>query len=81
MTTAKDKLIDSAIRLLGDYGYSATTVDEICEDAGVAKGSFYHSFGSKEDLAVAALDTFVERNAAILMAGDFTREEDPVKRL
>jgi TetR/AcrR family transcriptional repressor of nem operon len=81
MRNARDKLLESAVRLLGDYGYSATTVDDICEDAGVAKGSFYHFFGSKEALAVAALDHFVERNSAILMSGDFTRETDPGKRL
>ena len=38
----------------GSYG--ATTIDQICEKAGVKKGSFYYFFDSKAELAVAALD-------------------------
>jgi TetR/AcrR family transcriptional repressor of nem operon len=39
---------------VGSYG--ATTIDGICEKAGVKKGSFYHFFRSKADLAMAAID-------------------------
>lgn len=80
MANAKDKLLDAAVRLMQARGYSATTVDELCEAAGVAKGSFYHFFGSKEDLAVAALDHYIARNSAILMNGSFREEADPRKR-
>lgn len=37
-------------------GYSAVSVDAICEAAGANKGSFYHAFGSKADLLVAAIE-------------------------
>jgi len=46
-----------AVRALiwtGSYG--STTIDQICEKAGVKKGSFYYFFDSKADLAVVALD-------------------------
>ncbi len=53
-------------------GYSATGVDDICRDAGVSKGSFYHQFSSKEDLAIAALDDFYEAGLKNLLAIDLS---------
>ncbi len=44
---------------LGSYG--STTIDQICEKAGVKKGSFYYFFDSKADLAIAAIDAHWER--------------------
>jgi len=39
-----------------ESGYGSTSVDAICDRAGVKKGSFYHFFESKSDLSVAALE-------------------------
>lgn len=39
-------------------GYPATRVDEICAEAGVTKGSFYHHFASKEELADVLIDRY-----------------------
>ncbi len=54
-------------------GYSATGVDDICKDAGVSKGSFYHQFASKEELAIAALGHFYADGLAHLQAIDLSR--------
>lgn len=51
---AKEKLLDVAFELLWDSSYGGVSVDQICERAGVNKGSFYHFFGTKSDLAVSA---------------------------
>jgi AcrR family transcriptional regulator len=52
------KLVDVGRRLWRAQGFSATTVGEICEAAGVAKGTFYFYFPRKEDLLVEiGLDT------------------------
>jgi len=51
---AKEKLVDVAFELLWDNSYGGVSVDQICERAGVNKGSFYHFFGTKADLAVSA---------------------------
>lgn len=48
--------MDSALKLIWGHSYGATSVDAICERAGVKKGSFYYFFKSKSELAVAALD-------------------------
>lgn len=52
----KQKLIDVAIDLIWQNSYSSVGVDEICKASGVQKGSFYHFFPSKIDLALAAID-------------------------
>ncbi len=53
---AKEKLLDVAFHLIWDSSYGGVSVDQICAQAGVNKGSFYHFFGSKADLAVAAYE-------------------------
>ena len=56
LNTAGDRLVESAIELLHTQAYHAVGVQTLCEAAGVRKGSFYHFFGSKEELTLAALD-------------------------
>jgi TetR/AcrR family transcriptional repressor of nem operon len=53
---AKEKLLDVAFQLIWDSSYGSVSVDQICERAKVNKGSFYHFYGSKADLAVAAYE-------------------------
>jgi TetR/AcrR family transcriptional repressor of nem operon len=62
VSDAKEKLTEAALRLIWTSGYGATSVDDICEEAGVKKGSFYHFFKSKADLEVAALEAHWQRN-------------------
>jgi TetR/AcrR family transcriptional repressor of nem operon len=54
--TSRTKLLDAALQVIRSKGYTATTVDDICLAAGVTKGSFFHHFKSKEDLALAAIE-------------------------
>lgn len=54
--TTKQKLVDTAWELLWTSSYGAVSVDDICKAAGVKKGSFYHFFPSKLDLAIAAME-------------------------
>ena len=53
---AREKILAAAESLIELRGYSALGVAEICERAGVPKGSFYYFFKSKEALALAVLD-------------------------
>lgn len=77
---AKEKLLAASLDLLVDRGYLVTTVDQLCEAAGVSKGSFYHYFESKEDLGLATLRAYYTRGMTLLMDGDFQHEADPLKR-
>ncbi len=53
--------METAAELIARSSYGRVGVDEICKRAGVHKGSFYHFFPSKSDLAVAALEDHWER--------------------
>ena len=52
----QERLIEAAAGLWHARSYSDVGVSEICEVADVRKGSFYHFFSSKQDLAVAVID-------------------------
>src|SRR5580704_5155987 len=56
VSDAKQKLMDAVLELIWAGSYGNTTIDQICEKAGVKKGSFYYFFDSKADLAAAAFD-------------------------
>ncbi|MTE18657.1 TetR family transcriptional regulator [Streptomyces sp. TRM43335] len=51
----RQRLYEAAVTLIAEQGFSATTVDEIAERAGVAKGTVYYNFTSKEGLLEALL--------------------------
>ncbi len=78
--TARDKVIVAAQKLMTGQGYSATTVDTIVREAGVAKGSFYHAFESKQDLALAALEDFAIQAWSVVSSGPYRQESDAVRR-
>jgi TetR/AcrR family transcriptional regulator, transcriptional repressor for nem operon len=77
---ARERLIDAAIVLFWRQGFSAVSVDQICEAASVRKGSFYHFFESKEVLALEALETHWERRRPMLDAL-FSPSLPPLDRL
>ena len=77
--TAKEKLLHSAEALMLADGYSRTSVESVCEEAGVTKGSLYYYFKTKEDLGVAVLDRWISRNAEILQNGPHQEVDDPVQ--
>ena len=53
---ARERLIEVTAELMHARGFNEVGVQEICATAGVQKGSFYHFFKSKDQLATAALD-------------------------
>ena len=55
VSDAKERLMEAIVDLIWRGSYGSTTIDHICEQAGVKKGSFYYFFESKSDLALAAL--------------------------
>jgi TetR/AcrR family transcriptional repressor of nem operon len=56
VSSARERLLDSALELIRARSYTSVGVQQLCEHAGVKKGSFYHFFPSKEALTLALLD-------------------------
>lgn len=52
----RERLLEAAMKLIWPHSYGAVSVDMICREAGVFKGSFYHFFSSKSELMAAALE-------------------------
>jgi TetR/AcrR family transcriptional repressor of nem operon len=77
---SKRKLLEAAIDLIWRSSYGAVSVDDICEQAGVNKGSFYYAFKSKSDLAVAAYERYWENKRA-KMDGIYSPQVAPLQRL
>ena len=79
--TAAPKLLDAALSLIREKGYSSTSVDALCARAGVTKGAFFHHFESKDALAVAAAHRWSEITGAAFEGAAYHLLEDPLERL
>ncbi len=77
---AKERLMDAAMDLIWENSYGSTSVDAICEKAGAKKGSFYHFFESKSELAVVALEANWQRKK-VRMDEIFSAAIPPLDRL
>ena len=76
----KQKLLRTATELMWENSYGSVSVDDICERAGVNKGSFYYAFKTKSDLAVAACEEHASKKRPILDR-IFSSQEPPLVRL
>jgi TetR/AcrR family transcriptional repressor of nem operon len=79
--TARTKLLNAALSVVREKGYTATSVDELCAAAGVTKGAFFHHFQSKEDLAVAAANYWSEVTGALFASAPYRKLADPLDRV
>lgn len=55
----RSRILEAALACFAERGYDATGVAEICQQAGISKGAFYHHFASKQALFVALLDQWL----------------------
>jgi AcrR family transcriptional regulator len=56
----RTRIMDAAIRLFSTRGFNAASVDDICTEAGISKGAFYHHFETKQALFLALLDGWLQ---------------------
>jgi TetR/AcrR family transcriptional regulator, transcriptional repressor for nem operon len=78
---SKTRLLNAALHVIRAKGYSATRIEDICEAAGLTKGSFFHHFDSKEELALAAADYWTEGTSALFASAPYHAPADPLDRL
>jgi len=81
IVSARQKLLDAALSVIRTKGYAATTIDELCAEAGVAKGSFFHHFENKEALGIAAAGYWSQVTDAFFAAAPYRRHRDPLDRV
>lgn len=77
----QQRILDSARELIYARSYADVGVAEICEHAGVQKGSFYHFFPSKRDLTLAVLDAHYVAFKEHLVERAFATDIPPLARL
>jgi len=78
---SRTRLLDAALYVIRAKGYSAARVEDICETAGLTKGSFFHHFASKEDLALAAAEHFSAFAESIFSVAPYRHLANPLDRL
>ncbi|HVI01946.1 MAG TPA: TetR family transcriptional regulator, partial [Enhygromyxa sp.] len=75
----RQAILEAAIRIFGRLGFSATKIADIAAEAGVATGTLYNYFSSKEDIFLSILDDGRERLGAELEQR--AKIEDPLIRM
>lgn len=82
-TETRERILDTAQRLMIEQGYSATPLEQLIAEASTSKGAFFHHFASKADLARALVTRYVHADLAQLDAGlaAVADVEDPKARV
>jgi TetR/AcrR family transcriptional regulator, transcriptional repressor for nem operon len=80
VSDAKQRLMDAVLDLIWSGSYGSTTIDQICDKAGVKKGSFYYFYDSKAELAAEAVEANWQNRRAEF-DGIFSATVAPLERL
>jgi TetR/AcrR family transcriptional repressor of nem operon len=78
---SKTRFLDAALHVIRAKGYSATRIEDICEAAGLTKGSFFHHFDSKEALALDVADYWIKSTGIVFDSASYRAHTDPLERL
>jgi len=66
MQRRKIEIVDAAFRLFTRYGVKRTGMNDIAEEAGIARQTLYNAFSSKDEVLCATIDLFTERTVAAI---------------
>ena len=78
---SRQRLLGAAVKVIREKGYSAMRVDDICAEAGLTKGGFFHYFKGKEDFAVAAAHYWSEMTGGFFASAPYHLLPDPLERV
>jgi TetR/AcrR family transcriptional regulator, transcriptional repressor for nem operon len=78
---SRTKLLDAAQDVFRAKGYAAATLEDICQSAGVTKGSFFHHFKSKEELTLSAAAHWSTWTEALFATAPYHQAADPRDRV
>jgi TetR/AcrR family transcriptional regulator, transcriptional repressor for nem operon len=80
-TGPRRKLLDATLHVVRAQGYAGASVDDICREAGVTKGSFFHHYKSKDELAVAATEHWTGLTGNLFASAPYQTIADPRERV
>jgi TetR/AcrR family transcriptional regulator, transcriptional repressor for nem operon len=83
-TPTRERILDTAERLVIENGFAATTVDQVIAESKTSKGSFFHHFESKLDLARSLVARYAAADIGNLddaLAKARAQTDDPVERV
>ena len=75
----RSRIVSAAWKLFYEQGYDDTTVEEIVEESGTSKGSFYHYFSGKDALLSSLSDLFDDKYQELIPT--LTEEMDSFEKL
>lgn len=75
------RILDATERLLSEYDFKYLTVRNVCAEADVAQGSFYHHFGNKENMLCFFARELLKRNLPGNPCPQWIQEEDYAKKI
>lgn len=78
---ARTRLLEAARDIVRQKGFAATSVDDLCQAAGVTKGAFFHHFKTKEALGVALANYWAETTGALFAGAPYHDPKDPLDRV
>ncbi|MBA3698127.1 MAG: TetR/AcrR family transcriptional regulator [Planctomycetes bacterium] len=78
---SQERLILAAQALILRQGYCATTVDQICNEAGLTKGSFFHHYANKDAIGHAAIDAWGAMGTRLYSAAWNDAAKDPLAQV
>ncbi|TIO08482.1 TetR/AcrR family transcriptional regulator [Mesorhizobium sp.] len=79
--SARIRLLEAARDIIRAKGFAATTVDDLCRTAAVTKGAFFHNFGSKDALGIAAAEFWAETTSGFFAAAPYHDPADALERV
>ncbi|HKJ69695.1 MAG TPA: TetR/AcrR family transcriptional regulator [bacterium] len=64
--TRRKEILDAARTLFFSKGYETTAISDIIQSIGIAKGTFYHYFDSKQDLMAALVEEITDEGVSVM---------------
>ena len=68
MNKTKRKIFETSMKLFAEKGYDATSIEEITATVGVAKGTLYYHFASKEEIFNFLIEEGINSSVALRAA-------------
>ena len=83
MNKTKRKIFETSMKLFAEKGYDATSVEEITATVGVAKGTLYYHFSSKEEIFQFLIEEGVKllKNSITIKTANLTNSLDKIRAI